>query len=224
MFSSAQLQSKVRVTLDQLEGVADVAFVLRQHIEQDIGGTCIKAGYVQSHTVDVVSHSSGMCEQGIVVFDAVYRCQVAFPLVGDIVEARVESITKLGGLHCKSWLNDKEYVLELFVIRERALNDDDDEEDEFGHIKETQLVSLQLKDVRFEYGDKTITAIAALKSDSSMSSSMSSSSSMPMSSSLPMPMPSSSSLQNKVTPVLSLLPHDSQRTMEHDDESDDGEL
>lgn len=210
MFSTAQLQSKVRVTLDRLEGVDDVAFVLRQHIEQEIGGTCIKAGYVQSHTVDVVSHSSGMCEQGVVVFDVVYRCQVAFPLVGDIVEARVESITKLGGLHCKSWLNDKEYVLELFVIRDRALNDnDDDDEDEFGHIKETQLVSLQLKDVRFEYGDKTITAIAALKSDAT-----------PVVAS---PLVKAPVLPH-VTPVLSLVPHETQRATEGDDESDDGEL
>lgn len=206
MFSPAQLQSKVRVTLDQLEGVADIAFVLGHQIEKDIGGTCIRAGYVQSHTVDIVSHSSGMCEQGIVVFDVVYRCQVAYPLVGDVVEARVESITRLGGLHCKSWLNDTEYVLELFVIRERAVNDnDDDDDDEFKDIKESQLLSLQLKDVRFEYGDRTITAIAALKPETK-------------------PIPMETKRQTTQTPILPLVPHDTRKAMDRDEESDDGEL
>jgi hypothetical protein len=70
----------------------------------------------------------------------------------------VENVTKVGGIHCKYFINAVDYALEIFIVRE--------EQDKEIDVQVGDKISVELTEIRFELGDITITAIGKFRVDS----------------------------------------------------------
>jgi DNA-directed RNA polymerase subunit E'/Rpb7 len=114
VYSLSQITKKIALPINA------IGRNLQQTIEETIAamveGKCIVEGYVKPQSVRVITYSSGLIKGTEVVFDAVFECDVCFPVAGMLFNCIAKNITK-AGIRAES-VDETPSPFVLFVARE----------------------------------------------------------------------------------------------------------
>ncbi len=128
---------------------------IRSLIDNEISGKCIKEGFIKPNTVEILSYSNGVLEDNYIVFQAVIKCEVCYPVEGQVLKCIATNITKAG---IKAEIkNDDNNPLVIFVARDHNYLTKN-----FSNIKENEEIEVKVVGQRFELNDKQISVIGTL--------------------------------------------------------------
>jgi len=152
IYLSSILTRKINIPMHQVGGDIDSLIV---DTLSKYEGQCIKEGYLKRNSIKIIHYSSGIIKGDKIEFEVVFECLLSNPVVGQILNCKVESVTK-AGLKCR--LNENETPFVIFIVRDHHyLNSD------FSSIKEGDLVSAKLLGQRYEIHDQVISVVATLE-------------------------------------------------------------
>jgi len=153
VYSLSQITKKIALPINA------IGRNLQQTIEETIAamveGKCIVEGYVKPHSVRVITYSSGLIKGTEVVFDAVFECEVCFPVAGMLFNCIAKNITK-AGIRAES-VDETPSPFVLFVARDHFYASD-----YFNSIEENEKFTARVIAQRFELNDKYVSIIAEI--------------------------------------------------------------
>jgi hypothetical protein len=110
---------------------------------------------VKPQSVRVITYSSGLIKGTEVVFDAVFECDVCFPVAGMLFNCIAKNITK-AGIRAES-VDETPSPFVLFVARDHFYASD-----YFNSIEENEKFTARVIAQRFELNDKYVSIIAEI--------------------------------------------------------------
>lgn len=119
-------------------------------------GKCIEDGYVKPNSARIHSYSPGLITNEMVEFHVMYHCQISRPVEGQVLDAKVKTITK-AGIHAQCIDKEKNVPITVFIARDHHLYSQ-----EFQDVKEGDNIYACVIGVRFELNDPYICVIAKL--------------------------------------------------------------
>jgi DNA-directed RNA polymerase subunit E'/Rpb7 len=153
VYSLSQITKKIALPINA------IGRNLQQTIEETIAamveGKCIVEGYVKPQSVRVITYSSGLIKGTEVVFDAVFECDVCFPVAGMLFNCIAKNITK-AGIRAES-VDETPSPFVLFVARDHFYASD-----YFNSIEENEKFTARVIAQRFELNDKYVSIIAEI--------------------------------------------------------------
>ena len=153
VYSLSQITKKIALPINA------IGRNLQQTIEETIAamveGKCIVEGYVKPQSVRVITYSSGLIKGTEVVFDAVFECEVCFPVAGMLFNCIAKNITK-AGIRAES-VDETPSPFVLFVARDHFYASD-----YFNSIEENEKFTARVIAQRFELNDKYVSIIAEI--------------------------------------------------------------
>ncbi len=151
--------SPCQITKSVVLPVTAIGTNLHQTIEDLIAkmieGKCIVEGYVKPGSVKVITFSSGLVKGDNVIFNAVFGCEVCYPVAGMNLSCVAKNITKAGIRAESADENPSPFV--LFVARDHFYSSD-----YFNSIEEGEKFTARVVASRFELNDKFVSVIAEL--------------------------------------------------------------
>ena len=153
IYSSGLLTKKVTVPLKYVGG--NLKEMLEKKISSEIEGRCISEGYVKTHSVKLLTYSSGKIINGNnILFELVFECQICLPVEGMLIECKSKIITKAG---IKAEIEDHDSPVIIFIARDHHYMTP-----YFSTITEDQDIKVRVIGQRFELNDTAISIIAEL--------------------------------------------------------------
>ena len=71
--------------------------VVEENIKANFEGKCVVEGYIKPNSCKIITYSSGVIQRGnYISFEAVFECDVCFPIEGMIITCVAKNITKAG--------------------------------------------------------------------------------------------------------------------------------
>ena len=132
---------------------------LKQTIEETIKslveGKCIVEGFVKHNSVEIITYSSGEIKGDKVLFEAVFYCDVCFPVAGMLLNCIAKNITK-AGIKGESADEGISPVV-VFIARDHYFAND-----YFNSIQEGNRFTARVIAQRFELNDKYVSVIAEI--------------------------------------------------------------
>jgi DNA-directed RNA polymerase subunit E'/Rpb7 len=132
---------------------------LKQTIEETIKsmveGKCIVEGFVKINSVEIITYSSGEIKGENVIFEAVFYCDVCFPVAGMLLNCVVKNITK-AGIRAES-ADEMISPFVVFIARDHYFAND-----YFNSVEEGKKITARVIAQRFELNDKYVSVIAEL--------------------------------------------------------------
>ena len=128
---------------------------LESTISKMISGKCIVEGYVKPNSVKLITYSSGIVKGENVIFNAVYNCEVCFPVAGMNLNCVAKNITKVGIRAESSEETPSPFI--LFIARDHFYSSD-----YFNSIEEGDKIVARVIAQRFELNDKYVSIIGEL--------------------------------------------------------------
>jgi hypothetical protein len=128
---------------------------LENTIAKMVGGKCIVEGYVKPDSVRVITFSSGMVKGENILFEAVFNCEVCYPVSGINLNCIAKNITK-AGIRAES-ADEQPSPFVLFIARDHFYASD-----YFNSIEENEKFVARVIAQRFELNDKYVSVIAEL--------------------------------------------------------------
>jgi DNA-directed RNA polymerase subunit E'/Rpb7 len=120
---------------------------------QTLEGKCVEEGYIQKHSIEIVTESCGVVKGHQILIQVVFKCSVANPSPGQVLNCIVETNTRAG---IKARLQSDESPFIVFLARDHHLTP------EFSDIKEHEKIKVTVLGQRFEVNDPKISVIATL--------------------------------------------------------------
>ena len=145
-----------KIHLKMSEVGKDTKLNLERKIVQRTEGKCIPEGFVRPDSVSIVTYSSGVIKMNLVEFQVVFQCLICNPAEGHEVECLTKSITK-AGIHAEVITDNKFIPMKVFVARDHNYSNQ-----QFGNVKENEMIKVRIIGKRFELNDPYIVAIASL--------------------------------------------------------------
>jgi DNA-directed RNA polymerase subunit E'/Rpb7 len=153
VYSLSQITKKIALP------ITAIGRNLQQTIEETIAamveGHCIVEGYVKPKSVRIITYSSGIIKGTEVVFDAVFECEVCFPVAGMLFNCVAKNITK-AGIRAESG-DEIPSPFVLFIARDHYYSND-----YFNSIEENEKFVAKVIAQRFELNDKYVSIIAEI--------------------------------------------------------------
>ncbi len=132
---------------------------LKQTIEETIKsmveGKCIVEGFVKINSVEIITYSSGEIKGENVIFEAVFYCDVCFPVAGMLLNCVVKNITK-AGIRAES-ADEMISPFVVFIARDHYFAND-----YFNSVEEGKKITARVIAQRFKLNDKYVSVIAEL--------------------------------------------------------------
>lgn len=128
--------------------------LIKDYLTQHFENKCIEEGFIKKNSVELISYSSGVCENKNIIFDTVFECQICNVVEGATLVCTVKNVSK-AGLRCEIGENDSPLV--IFVSRDHHLNNELYEKVEQGNQIKVSIIGSM-----FELNDLFISAIATL--------------------------------------------------------------
>lgn len=152
LYIQSLLRAKVSIHITEIG--ANIKENLETILNEQYAGKCIEDGYVKPGSIRIQSYSPGMVANEMVEFHILYHCQVSRPVEGQVLEARVKTITK-AGIHAQCIDQEKNVPITVFIARDHHLYQQD-----FKDVKEGDRIYACVIGVRFELNDPYICVIA----------------------------------------------------------------
>lgn len=154
LYIQSLLRAKISIHITEIG--SNIKENLELILNERYAGKCIEDGYVKPNSIRIHSYSPGIVANEMVEFHVVYHCQVSHPVEGQVLDAKVKTITK-AGIHAQCIDNDKNIPITVFIARDHHMY-----QKEFQDIKEGDRVYACVIGVRFELNDPYICVIARL--------------------------------------------------------------
>ena len=152
VYISSRLHKKVTVSIQNVQ--KDMKDIL-QSILKRIEGKCCEDGFVEPDSVEVEQYSSGTVSGSTIVFDVIIKCNIAYPVAGQIYDAKIDNITK-AGIKCRLDRSVSPFV--IFVARDHHYDNE-----KFSNVKEGDTIVIKVIGQRFVLDDNYIAVIASLQ-------------------------------------------------------------
>ena len=153
IYSSGLLTRKISVSIKHVGG--NLKEMLEKKISSEIEGRCITEGYVKSHSVKLLTYSSGKIMNGnLISFEVVFECRICLPVEGMLIECKSKIITKAG---IKAEIEDNDSPVIIFIARDHHYMTP-----YFSTIREDEDIKVRVIGQRFELNDNAISIIAEL--------------------------------------------------------------
>ena len=153
IYSSGLLTRKISVSIKHVG--QNLKEMLEKKISSEIEGRCITEGYVKSHSVKLLTYSSGKIVNGnLISFEVVFECRICLPVEGMLIECKSKIITKAG---IKAEIEDHDSPVIIFIARDHHYMTP-----YFSTITEDQDIKVRVIGQRFELNDTAISIIAEL--------------------------------------------------------------
>lgn len=140
--------------------ITEVGQTTKQNLEEAIiervSKKCTEEGYVRPKSIRIQTYSAGTVRSDSIDFHVVYHCQIANPVEGQVLEAKVKTITK-AGIHSQCIDPDGNIPITVFIARDHHPHSQ-----EFQHIKEGDQIFACVIGTRYELNDPYICVIAKL--------------------------------------------------------------
>lgn len=155
IYTKSLLQTKVVLSMAEVGRNVQDNLVLK--IERKYGGKCIRNGYIQPKSIELVSHSSGNILGEFIEFHVVYHCNVCNPVDDMELECVCKTVTK-AGIHAQVIDEHGNAPITVFVAREH------EDGHAFQDMKEGDVLRVRVLGQRFELNDDCVCVIATLES------------------------------------------------------------
>jgi len=168
-----KLHSQIETTTIHLKSPVQKEEDLSSQIESQLKtrheGFCGKYGYVIQDTVRLIDRSLGnilsVDSESFVEYRVSYEMQSIYPCKGDIMECKIENITKMGALGYLDWSSDKSDKSDtvslktspiIFIVPEQFL------EDIPSNMKSSgKKINIEVLDCRIKYRSTQIQVVGS---------------------------------------------------------------
>lgn len=125
-----------------------------EHLKNKVEGICINEGYIKPDSIVILKKSIGMLLgskfTGDITYNIAYTADVCNPVIGNVLECKVKFINKLGILGNNG-------PITIIVGKQFHTNDES-----LSHIKENDIIKVEVIAKKFSLNDKEIKIIAKL--------------------------------------------------------------
>jgi hypothetical protein len=130
--------------------------VIEEYIHNNFEGKCVVEGYIKTNSCKIIRYSCGTIERGNnVVFEAVFECDVCFPIEGMLIPCIAKNIVK-AGIRGESATEVPSPVI-VFIAKDHHYNSQ-----HFADVKEGDKINVRIIGQRFELNDKYVSIIGEL--------------------------------------------------------------
>ena len=130
--------------------------VIEEYIHHNFEGKCLVEGYIKPNSCKIIRYSCGTIERGNnVVFEAVFECDICFPIEGMLIPCVAKNIVK-AGIRAESGTEFPSPVI-VFVAKDHHYNSQP-----FADVKEGDKINVRVIGQRFELNDKYVSIIGEL--------------------------------------------------------------
>ena len=130
--------------------------VIEEYIHNNFEGKCVVEGYIKTNSCKIIRYSCGTIERGNnVVFEAVFECDVCFPIEGMLIPCIAKNIVK-AGIRGESATEVPSPVI-VFIAKDHHYNSQ-----QFADVKEGDKINVRIIGQRFELNDKYVSIIGEL--------------------------------------------------------------
>jgi len=154
------IYSRCLITRNIVLPITAIGKNIKETIEENIKikyeGKCIVEGYIKQNSSKIITYSSGLIIRGnSISFEAVFECEVCFPVEGMIISCLAKNITK-AGIRAESAADVPSPVI-VFIAKDHHYTNN-----YFSEIKEGDAINVRVIGQRFELNDKYISIIGEL--------------------------------------------------------------
>lgn len=82
------------------EGLRSFAAYLESKLQRLVSSKCLEQGYICPQGIQLIQHSAGDIQHEYIVYHVTYQCQVAHPAEGQILRAKIRTLT-IAGIHAE---------------------------------------------------------------------------------------------------------------------------
>ena len=129
-------------------------------LREDIEGKCIKEGYVMPNTTEIINRSLGEVQLSHFNGSMLYHCnfvvKVCNPNEGDVIQARVTNVNKMGVLAVAG--EGDPAPLNILLPAQYHLNNED-----FHRIQPGDTTNIKIVGKRFDSGEQQISIIGIVE-------------------------------------------------------------
>lgn len=147
------LKKKISIPIQYIGST--IHSLIEDYLKQNFENKCIEEGFIKAKTINLLSHTSGICEGDKVLFDTVFECLMCNVSEGTSILCNVKNISK-AGLRCE--LNESPSPLVIFVARDHHLNNE-----LYNKIEQENQIKVNIIGSMFELNDTFISAIGTLE-------------------------------------------------------------
>jgi DNA-directed RNA polymerase subunit E'/Rpb7 len=133
-----------------------------------VEGKCTRHGYIKRGSVEVLQVMMGKVEaqlfRGNVVFTVKFRAEVCNPVVGSVIQGKVQNINSFGILCMCGYIDNAgkmNYVLEV-IVPKQAFSQKIRSEIELDRVKVGDEVNIEIISKKFELEDKQVSAVGKI--------------------------------------------------------------
>jgi DNA-directed RNA polymerase subunit E'/Rpb7 len=129
--------------------------IIQTKLSKKYEGQCSKEGYIKNGSIQIVTYSSGILKDDLIVFDVSFECLICRPVEGMRILCKIDNVTKAGIR--ASYYNQVESPITVFLARDHYANNP-----LFLKLVEGDFINIKVIGTRFELNDKNIYIIAEL--------------------------------------------------------------
>lgn len=143
---------------DEINGNIEniILFKLKKQLE----GKCIREGYVIPGTVEIVNRSAGTAQlshfNANFIFHIRYSAKICNPVEGDVIEAEITNVNKMGVLAKGS--EGENSPLSILLAKQHHMNNT-----KFEKLREGYNIRVKIIGKRFDSGENQISIIGLLE-------------------------------------------------------------
>ena len=151
LYVKSIIHEKISVQFSRIG--SNMTYYFKKYASRVIEGKCRKEGYIRPNSSDVISHSTGLLQSDMVVYDVIFSCDVCFPYENMELMCKIMNITKIG---IRAIVNEMNNPIVLFISREHNATKN------FDDYEEGNMIKVRVIGHRFELNDEFISVIGEL--------------------------------------------------------------
>ena len=153
IYSKNLLHRKISIPIHLIG--SNLINIINMKLKKLFEGKCSKEGYIKNDSIQILTYSSGVLEDNLILFDVSFECLICRPVEGMRILCKIDNITKAGIR--ASYQNQIESPVTIFLARDHYVNNP-----LFLKLEEGDLINVKVIGTRFELNDKNIYIIAEL--------------------------------------------------------------
>ena len=127
---------------------------LEKKIKKEIEGKCSIEGFIKPNSTKIVSYSSGLLVENLVMFEVVFECLVCCPVEGMHIKCKVQNITQAG---IRAVINDEISPIVIYVSRDHHYNNT-----YFNTVNDGDEITVKVIGQRYELNDSRVSVIGEI--------------------------------------------------------------
>ena len=150
IYSKNLLHRKISIPIHLIG--SNLINIINMKLKKLFEGKCSKEGYIKNDSIQILTYSSGVLEDNLILFDVSFECLICRPVEGMRFRVIAKNVTK-AGVRCET----KEEIspVVVFIARDHHFKSKD-----FANIKVDDEITVRVIGIRFELNDKYISVIA----------------------------------------------------------------